>query len=173
MRISNLGNEWVLQHEDLFGYEPFTPGLFMQSITPNCKEYKDLENIKSGLDLPNTISEVKPEADAFNFENKLIPSNLKHKNITVPSTFEVDFSCVKHKLEEASSKAELTSQIRASPTETKRTGHKLKTTEYGYLLERKAFRMMKKYYKDKFGCLIDQKYNSIPLMSPGQLNRLV
>jgi len=50
-----------------------------------------------------------------------------------------------------------------------------KTTEFAYLLERKAFRMMRKYYKDKFEFTVDCKdyKKNLPIMSLSEINHLI
>ena len=56
-----------------------------------------------------------------------------------------------------------------------KTSKKSKTTEFAYLLERKAFRMMRKYYKEKFEFEIDlaDYKKRLPIMHQSELNQLV
>lgn len=57
----------------------------------------------------------------------------------------------------------------------KRKTSKRKTTDFAYLLERKSFRMMRKYYKEKFEFEIeDPEYKKkLPKMSTHEINTLV
>ena len=54
----------------------------------------------------------------------------------------------------------------------KKYAKKSKTTEFSYLLERKAFRMMRKYYKEKFEFEndIDEYKKNLPLMTSNEFN---
>lgn len=56
-----------------------------------------------------------------------------------------------------------------------RRSRKRKTTDFAYLLERKSFRMMRKYYKEKFEFEIeDPEYKKkLPKMSTDEINKLV
>ena len=57
----------------------------------------------------------------------------------------------------------------------KKYSKKSKTTEFAYLLERKAFRMMRKYYKEKFEFEVDiaEYKKSLPLMTSEEFNEHV
>ncbi len=57
----------------------------------------------------------------------------------------------------------------------KKKSSKRKTTDFAYLLERKSFRMMRKYYKEKFEFEIeDPEYKKkLPKMSTCEINTLV
>ena len=57
----------------------------------------------------------------------------------------------------------------------KKKSRKRKTTDFAYLLERKSFRMMRKYYKEKFEFEIeDPEYKKkLPKMSALEINTLV
>ena len=60
-------------------------------------------------------------------------------------------------------------------TQTLKNKNKKKTTEFAYLLERKSFRMMRKYYKEKFESEIeDSEYKKkLPTMTLEDINLLV
>ncbi|CAI2373170.1 unnamed protein product [Moneuplotes crassus] len=53
----------------------------------------------------------------------------------------------------------------------KKKANKRKSTDFGYLLERKSFRMMRKYYKDKFQQNIgDIEYKRLSKMTTDEIN---
>lgn len=57
----------------------------------------------------------------------------------------------------------------------KRSSKKSKTTEFAYLLERKAFRMMRKYYKEKFEFNLDlaDYKKRLPTMKKSEIDSLI
>lgn len=79
---------------------------------------------------------------------------------------------------EADSQENNNSNCEASNTSksaAKKYPRKSKTTEYAYLLERKAFRMMRRYYKEKFEFefgSVEYKKN-LPIMTTEELNSIV
>lgn len=62
-----------------------------------------------------------------------------------------------------------------APEKSKRSTRKTKTTEFAYLLERKAFRMMRKYYKEQFEFTVDcaDYKKNLPSMTAKDINGLV
>lgn len=90
---------------------------------------------------------------------------------------DIDISSVKAITGEVDGNTKDASTISASkPKLARKSGtRKTKTTEFAYLLERKAFRMMRKYYKEKFEFTVedpDYKKN-LPSMTAEELNTLV
>lgn len=57
----------------------------------------------------------------------------------------------------------------------KKGSRKTKTTEFAYLLERKAFRMMRKYYKEQFEFTVEcpEYKKNLPVMTADEINALV
>lgn len=66
-------------------------------------------------------------------------------------------------------------QIGRDPKDVNKTGNKRKLTEFGYLLQRKGFRLMRKYYKEKFedfAASFDYK-KRIKVITPNEINAVV
>lgn len=94
------------------------------------------------------------------------------QDIACPNIFE-------HRSENENKECEentkIESESKATNVSPKKYQRKSKTTEFAYLLERKAFRMMRKYYKEKFEFSVNSSEykKNLPSMTAQELNTLI
>jgi len=134
--------------EDPFGEDEFNPAETLQKQLE--KDPLPLIEHESTDDdkYPHLTAQLTPMIELDSDLNISIGSN---KNQAVPATKEVE--------------------MRNAPV----CNNKKKLTEFGYLLQRKGFRMMRKYYKDKFESFaksFDYK-KRVKSITPGEINQMM
>ena len=121
---------------------------FEKQISGNnlFKDFTSETIINFGLD-SDTLLKLKPkDSESLMQENTLEEQDSPTKEIKLPEAPQVSTSTG-----ENVSSVEVNKKL----TVPSKAAKKAKTTEFAYLLERKAFRIMRKYYKDQFEFSID------------------
>lgn len=140
----------------LYGYRDVIP-----KLEERCYEHNEIPTLKG---VQRSYSLILEKGD---------------KDIEVDEADEVDTVEAKDVFsakEETSNNSLNTTESKQEVISSKTTSRKkTKSTEFSYLLERKAFRMMRKYYKEQFEFTVDcEDYKKrLPQMSQDEINALV
>ena len=138
---------------------------------PQCEE-KGFQNLNLEISGNNPLYSNEPAKAQDSLITTKIPE--KESQIEDSHNDDVDNSSVKAINSECDVKTKSVSNSNKLVRANKKS-RKSKTTEFAYLLERKAFRMMRKYYKEQFEFYVeDPEYKkNLPNMTAEELNALV